>query len=107
MEVDLELLHEFGGFCRFIKNLIIQHGFHVHDIGDGIRLFALMLGQQDIELLQVIRQFRLGFFACVQIGPDLCDQSFEFDCGVGGEGALTRQQQHRDSQNDGNIIFHG
>ena len=103
----LELFHEFGGFCLVVKNLIIQHGFHVHDVGNGIRFFALVPGQQDIELLQVIGQIALVRFAGGQVVPDFPDQGLEFNRGVGGEGALTRQQQHRDSEDGGKFIFHG
>jgi hypothetical protein len=42
-----------------------------------------------------------------QVSPDIFDQGLEFKRGVGGEGALTRHQQHRDSENGGKFIFHG
>ena len=85
-EVALELFEHLGAFVGLLENLDIKGGFHKSDLGHVVAGFSLMLGQQGVELLEVIGLVGFGHLALMQAGVDAGDQVLQFGGGGAGSG---------------------
>ena len=83
--IRLELFDERLALVGIVEHLDIQHGLHVNHLGDGVGLFAGVLGDELVKARQIRREVGGGVLAGLELGVDALDERLQARIhGIGG-----------------------